>query len=69
MSYLILTPEQADSVRGETSPGFALSPVELADGTFMLPDRVLSDPAHESKWAALAKFPTAQTVTPKAIPE
>jgi len=69
MSFLILTKLQADAVRGETSPGALLAPVELANGTYCLPDRVLSDPAHASKHGVLNGFPRAETVIPKVVPE
>ena len=47
MTHIILTKEEADKVRGITTPGHALDPVPLADGaSFILPLEVLSDPAH-----------------------
>lgn len=62
MKYLILTKEQADSVRGETIPYHELLPVELPDGTFTLPDAVLSDPAHEKKMDQLSILPKVDSV-------
>lgn len=57
-AFIILTEAQAGAVWGESSPGAALAPVPLADGvTWILPARVLSDPAHSSKWALLSTFP------------
>lgn len=44
---IILTAGQADVVRGETEPGHALDPRQMAAGGFALPVAVLSDPAHE----------------------
>lgn len=57
---IILTAEQADAVRGPTSPGAALDPIALVDGTFVLPIEVLADPAHQSKWADLNALPTRE---------
>jgi hypothetical protein len=57
-TFIILTAEQAAAVRGKTSPWTALDPVPLADGkTFVLPSRVLDDPAHVSKRLALLTLP------------
>jgi membrane-bound inhibitor of C-type lysozyme len=57
---IILTAPQAAAVRGETSAGAALDPVALADGvTFVLPEKVLSDPAHAARHALLAALPAA----------
>jgi hypothetical protein len=56
-TFIVLTAEQADRVRGRTSPWTALDPVALTDGkTFALPGRVLRDPAHQSKWSELQKM-------------
>lgn len=56
--HIILTKEEADKVRGITTPGHALDPVPLADGvSFILPLEVLSDPAHAK---ALADHKTDQ---------
>jgi hypothetical protein len=64
-TFIVLTKEQADAVRGKTSQWTALDPVPLADGvTFVLPARVLSDPYHESKYTALAGK-TVREVTEK----
>lgn len=65
---VILTASEADAVRGETSPGYYLTPRSLADGvTWALPARVLSDPAHESKWHLITALPQ-RTVTPEEWP-
>lgn len=64
-TFIILTPEEADAVRGKTSPWTALDPVPLADGrAFVLPSRVLNDRAHESKRPALQKL-SARIVAPE----
>lgn len=56
--FIILTADQASAVTGETSPGFALQPVLLADGvTYVLPAAVLSDPGYSSQWDVLKNFP------------
>jgi len=54
---IILTPEEAAKVRGLSVPGHALDPIELEDGTFILPDEVLSDPHHAKHLATLKKAP------------
>lgn len=59
--YIVMTKAQADVVKGETSPGHALSPVLTADGTYILPYRVLEDEAHASKHAFLKSLPTSPT--------
>lgn len=69
MSFLILTTEQADTVRGEASPGYLLAPVELADGTYCLPTRVLDEPGYSLHFELLAALPRAETVTPKPAEE
>lgn len=50
---IILTPAQANEVRGLTVRGHALVPRLLADGNFALPDAVLSDPYHAVRHAYL----------------
>lgn len=56
--YIILTSAQADAARGQTSPWTSLEPVCLVDGaTWVLPARVLADPAHETKWPLLTGLP------------
>lgn len=58
IACLILTPAQADVLRGETTPGTALEPVCLADGeTFVLPAAVRDDPAHATRRETLADLP------------
>ncbi len=44
--HIILTKAEAEALRGMTSENTALDPVELKDGTFVLPAAVLTDPAH-----------------------
>lgn len=66
--FIILTEAQGDAVRGESSPGAGLAPVLLAGGeTWVLPARVLSDPAHASKWPLLTGLPQ-RTVAPEEWP-
>lgn len=57
MSLIILTAEQAELVRGESSPGHVIDPVPLEDGTFAVSEAVLSDPAHSGKRGLLASKP------------
>lgn len=54
---IILTAEQADFARGDTSHGTALNPVALLDGSFVLPEAVLTDPAHERLHEYLSALP------------
>lgn len=58
---IILTVAQATRVRGRSpsNGNAALWPVPLKDGTFMLPEAVLTDPAHSDVWAFLAALPKA----------
>jgi len=44
--YFILTKQEAEALRGQTSRFTAIDPQELKDGTFILPVAVLTDPAH-----------------------
>jgi hypothetical protein len=55
---IILTAAQASNVQGQDTPFSALVPRPLNDGTFGLPEAVLTDPAHVSHWAALNVLPT-----------
>jgi hypothetical protein len=67
-TFIILTAEQARAAAGKTSPWTALDPVPLADGvTFVLPARVLTDPAHLSKRLALRVLST-RLVAPQEWP-
>lgn len=67
--FIILTEAQADAVRGESSPDAWLVPVPLADGaTWVLPERVLSDPAHASRLEALITLPR-RAILPEEWPE
>lgn len=58
---IILTSQQAAQVRGisPTVSYAALDPVPLRDGTFMLPEEVINDPAHADVKALLQSCPTA----------
>ncbi len=57
MRHLILTSTQAARVRGATAKGAALDPVALTDGTFALPEAVLTDPAHAQHASRLKALP------------
>lgn len=61
---IVMTKEQADAVRGDTAPYARLRPRNLGDGRYTLPADVLNDPAHESKWALLASYPTKEIEDP-----
>lgn len=68
MTMILLTPAQADQVRGPTSPMSALMPRELADGNFVLPIAVLNDPAHAIRHDFLATLPTIPDPLPDDYP-
>lgn len=69
MSFLILTAAQAQALRGETSPGHALVPVPLSDGTFALPESILSDAAHAVHRAVLEDLPRVSEVSVMPVEE
>lgn len=62
---IILTAAEADKVRGisPTNTRAAIDPIPLKDGTFMLGENVLNDPAHADAKTFLKTLPT---VTVKA---
>lgn len=47
---LVMTWDVANGCRGLTVVGHALAPVPMADGTFILPEEVLSDEYHQKHW-------------------
>lgn len=53
--FIVLTAEQAAAVRGVSpvAKWAAIEPIVLEDGSFILNDEVLTDPAHSSKTRAL----------------
>lgn len=64
---IILTPSEADQVRGPTNGG-ALDPIPLADGvTYVLPEAVLTDPAHAQHHAFLGGLPQRE-IAPEEWP-
>lgn len=66
---IILTAAEADKVRG-VSPSDnhrAIDPVPLKDGTFMLGEEVLADPAHADVKPFLAALPTVKTLDPALV--
>lgn len=52
--YIILSRAERDAIRGHSSPMHAIEPVELRDGTFVIGDAVLADPAHTARTARVA---------------
>jgi hypothetical protein len=62
-----LTAAEADQVRGysDSEHMHALVPLELIDGTFVLPLEVLSDPYHGQNQAFLASKPKIQDPAPE----
>lgn len=65
--FIVMTQAQANAVKGETSPGYVLSPVPTLDGKYALPVRVLDDFAHASKHALLLTYEQATSVDFPAI--
>lgn len=55
--FIILTPDQADHVRGPTAPGAALMPISIEGSLFILPVEVLADPDHAMHHDYLAALP------------
>lgn len=60
--FILLTPEQAEHVRGLTSEGAALMPVMTANGMYVLPVEVLDDPAHAMHHEYLSGLPQVENV-------
>ncbi|MDE1570161.1 hypothetical protein [Aquabacter sediminis] len=59
-SFIILNKAQGDAVRGITSEGHGLDPVRKLLSFYILPTRVLNDPAHAAKHEQLASLPQFQ---------
>lgn len=67
--FIILTKAQARRIRGKTGPLSALDPVALKNGTeWVLPARVLADPAHAMLHNAL-KARAKRAVAKSEFPE
>lgn len=64
MLYVILTPVQANHVRGHTMPGHAIAPVLLADRTFGLPVSVIEDSYHGRYREYLLALPQVAELPP-----
>ena len=66
---IILTPAQADQVRGLTTPGHALAPKPLANSNFALPEACTTDPAHAKFSAFLQTLPIVKdnTINPGTL--
>jgi hypothetical protein len=62
---ILLTSEQADQVRGPASPMHELRPVQLANGGFILPMEVLSDPAFAVHHEFLSSLTTIDDPAPE----
>lgn len=56
-TFIILDSDQADSVRGLSSPSAALNPIEREGGVFLLGVEVLDDPAHAAHRDYLSALP------------
>jgi hypothetical protein len=66
---IILTAAEADDVRGRSplTDFAAIHPRPLKDGTYMLHEDVISDPAHADVSEFLASLPTVEEVDPALI--
>ena len=70
MAMIVLTLEQAEQVKGPTTPGHALDPVLLADGeTWVLSEAVLADPAHADLHDFLSGLPTREVAPEEYLTE
>ena len=63
-TFIILDSDQADSVRGLSSPSAALNPIEREGGVFLLGVEVLDDPAHKAHMDVLARLPQKDSDDP-----
>lgn len=66
MSFILLTPEQADHVRGPTSLGAALMPIPIIPNlgaAYVLSDVVLNDPAHSQHKTYLNALPRTDVIS------
>ena len=57
MICIIMTPTQAAQIRGTTAPGYALNPILIPSGEYVLPASVLDDPAHALRRDVLLVLP------------
>lgn len=69
--YIVLSAAQAAAVRGVSpvAKWAAIEPIALDDGTYLINDEVLTDPAHNSKTraiTALTKYDFA-TIEPRLV--
>lgn len=66
--FIIMTPAQADAVRGPTTPPSALDPIARQGGVFILGAAVLDDPAHAMHHALLSGLPQMDGTDPAFPP-
>jgi hypothetical protein len=55
--HIVMTADEAEQVRGVTTPGHALEPILLHDGRCILPVSVLQDPVHAKHHEFLRSLP------------
>lgn len=60
---ILLTLEEANEVKGYSDPMHALHPMELEDGSYVLPASVLDDPFHAEHHELLASLPLIEDRT------
>jgi hypothetical protein len=65
--FIILTLAERNAIRGHSSPLAAIEPVELSDGTFVIGDEVLADPAHTTRITRIAGLRQKARVEKAAI--
>lgn len=64
---IVLTKAQADAIRGHSSPFAAIEPVALKDGTFMIGEEVLTDPAHTARIQSIKALPKVERTATEAL--
>ena len=67
-TFILLDADQADSVRGPSTPSAALNPIERDGGVFVLGVEVLTDPAHQAHWSYLSALPQLDSADPAFPP-
>jgi hypothetical protein len=60
--FIVLSQEQAEQVRGKSTPFAALEPRKIEDGRFILGTQVLDDPAHAKHIPFLATLPQCKLI-------
>lgn len=69
ITAIILTAEQADSIRGTYNGIASLEPVPIGDGRYFLPLAVLEDPNFAEVHEVLLSFPVEEITIIESEPE